>query len=110
MPELCSPFTQIPPGQSRQQRYFELADVYFSWHAEQFLLECMTLDGYADLDHKLRGGVRAFLEQEYEYRLRREKGYMISLDDTPTRVWNRMSLHHRLLEYPLLLRSKVRWR
>src|SRR5690606_31567890 len=26
------------PEQSKQQRYFRLADIYFSWHAEQFFL------------------------------------------------------------------------
>lgn len=93
------------PGQSRQQRYFELADAYYSWHTEQFFLECMTLKGFTDLDQDLRDSIYAFLRQEGQYRRKRE--YMTSLDDSPTRVWNRMSLYHRLLEYPLLLRSKV---
>lgn len=93
------------PGQSRQQRYFELADMYFSWHTEQFMLECMTREGFAGLDQEHRDAIQEFLQQEYQYR--REREYMVSLNDTPTRVWNRISLYHRLLEYPLLLRSKV---
>lgn len=93
------------PGQSSQKRYFRLADIYFSWHAEQFLLECMTLEGFADLEQELRDAVREFLLEEYRYR--RELEYLSSFQGTPTRIWNRMNLYHRLLEYPVLLRSQV---
>jgi hypothetical protein len=93
------------PEQSSQRRYFRLVDVYFSWHAEQFLLECMTLGGFAELDQELRDSIEEFLEQEYRHR--REMGYLNDFRGTPTRLWNRMSLYLRLLEYPVVLRSKV---
>lgn len=93
------------PGQSKQQRYFQLADIYFSWHAEQFLLECMTLEGFADLDDELKDAIQEFLQQEYRHR--RKQGYVKVFQGAPTRIWNRMNLYHRLLEYPVVLRSKV---
>lgn len=93
------------PEQRNQRRYFRQLDIYFSWHAEQFLLECMTLDGYADLAPELIAGIQEFLQQEYRHR--REHEYLSDFRGDPTRVWNRMSLYHRLLEYPVLLRSKV---
>lgn len=93
------------PEHSKQQRYFRLADIYFSWHAEQFLLECMTMEGYTDLDQELKDTIQEFLQQEYKHR--REHGYLNDFQGSPTRIWNRMSLYHRLLEYPVVLRSKV---
>ncbi|WP_372965661.1 hypothetical protein [Marinobacter sp.] len=93
------------PGKSSQQRYFRLADIYYSWHAEQFLLECITLDGYDDLAPELKESIADFLKQEYKHRHERE--YLSSFQGDPTRVWNRMGLYHRLLEYPVLLRPKV---
>lgn len=93
------------PEQSSHLRYFRLVDVYFSWHAEQFLLECMTMEGFSGLDQELRDAISEFLQQEYRYR--REKKYVPDFRGTPTRVWNRMSLYLRLLEFPVVLRSKV---
>ncbi|MGN5518128.1 hypothetical protein VF673_04475 [Halopseudomonas sp. Lyrl_26] len=93
------------PEQSGQQRYFRQMDIYFSWYAEQFLLECMTLEGYQELDSDLRESVREFLLEEY--RIRKEREYLADFHGKPTRVWNRMSLYHRLLEYPVLLRAKL---
>lgn len=93
------------PRQSKQQRYFRQLDIYFSWHAEQFLLESMTLEGYDELDLELRQGVQEFLRQERRYRA--ERDYLGDFQGTPTRVWNRMSLYHRLLEYPVMLRQKI---
>lgn len=96
---------KVTPAQSKQQRYFRLADIYFSWHAEQFFLECMTLDGFAELDQELRSAIQEFLQLEYDRR--REQEYLSDFRGSPNRIWNRMSLYHRLLEYPVLLRSKV---
>ena len=93
------------PKQSNQLRYFRQMDIYFSWHAEQFLLEIMTLEGFAELDDELKQAVTEFLRQELKYRKERE--YLSDFHGTPTRVWNRMGLYHRLLEYPVLLRAKV---
>lgn len=93
------------PEQSNQQRYFRQMDIYFSWYAEQFLLECMTHEGFAKLDEELKGAIAEFLRQEHKYRKERE--YLSDFRGSPTRVWNRMSLYHRLLEYPVLLRAKV---
>src|SRR5690554_499001 len=93
------------PEQSNQRRYFRQLDIYFSWHAEQFFLECMTLEGYSELDEELIAAIQEFLQQEYRHR--REREYLSDFHGSPTRVWNRMSLYHRLLEYPVLLRSKV---
>ncbi|KHO65331.1 hypothetical protein [Pseudomonas flexibilis] len=93
------------PKQSKQLRYFRQLDVYFSWLAEQFLLECMTLEGFAELDEELRQSVEDFLAQERRYR--RERDYLGDFQGTPTRVWNRMSLYQRLLEYPVVLRQKI---
>ena len=92
------------PAQTSQQRYFRQMDIYFSWYAEQFLLECMTLEGYQELDSEIRETVEEFLLEEY--RIRKDREYLTDFHGKPTRVWNRMSLYHRLLEYPVLLRSK----
>lgn len=93
------------PEKSGQQRYFRQMDIYFSWFVEQFLLECMTLQGYQELDSELRDTVNEFLLEEY--RIRKEREYLADFHGKPTRVWNRMSLYHRLLEYPVLLRAKL---
>ncbi len=93
------------PEQNSHVRYFRLVDVYFSWHAEQFLLEYMTMKGFSKLDQELQDSVREFLHQEYQYR--QEKKYQPDFRGTPTRLWNRMSLYLRLLEFPVVLRSKV---
>lgn len=105
---LCETYGQrlrrTVPEQSGQKRYFRQMDIYFSWFAEQFLLECMTLEGYQALEADLRAAVEAFLLEEY--RIRKEREYLTEFHGKPTRVWNRMSLYHRLLEYPVLLRAK----
>lgn len=93
------------PEQASQQRYFRQMDIYFSWYAEQFLLECMTLKGYAELDPELKQSIEAFLVSEYQRRQERE--YAGDFRGSPTRVWNRMSLYQRLLEYPVLLRARL---
>lgn len=94
------------PRQSNQLRYFRQMDIYFSWHAEQFLLESMTHAGFAELDEELKTAVAEFLRTERRYR--KERDYLGDFHGSPTRVWNRMQLYHRLLEYPVMLRSKVR--
>src|SRR5690606_38855870 len=96
---------KLEPQQERQQRYFRQMDIYFSWFAEQFFLECMTMEGFATLDEALRRSIVDFLEQEAI--LRRERDYLRDFQRTPTALWNRMSLYNRLLEYPVTLRSKV---
>lgn len=93
------------PQQNSQKNYFRNADIYFSWYAEQFLLESMTAEGFADVDQELKDGIQEFLQQEYRYR--DERNYLGEFDGAPTRIWNRMSLYLRLLEYPVLLRRKV---
>lgn len=93
------------PQQARQQRYFRQMDIYFSWYAEQFLLTCMTMEGYDELDIELKNAIETFLWGEYE--LRRERDYLSDFRGSPTRVWNRMSLYQRLLEYPVLLRLNI---
>jgi len=96
---------QSNPEQASQQRYFRQLDIYFSWYAEQFLLECMTLDGYAGLDPELKQSIETFLMGEY--RLRQDREYVGDFRGSPTRIWNRMSLYQRLLEYPVLLRAQL---
>lgn len=93
------------PEQTNQQRYFRHMDIYFSWYAEQFFLECMARPDFAEQKAKLREAIRDFLRQEHRYR--RERKYLSDLQGSPTRVWNRMSLYHRLLEYPVVLRTKL---
>src|SRR5690606_41289828 len=79
-----------------KQRYFRQMDIYLSWYAEQFLIECMTLEGYQELDSDLRESVREFLLEEY--RIRKEREYLADFHGKPTRGWNRMSMYHRWLE------------
>ncbi|MHB0765754.1 hypothetical protein ACYCFC_15445 [Stutzerimonas sp. NM35] len=93
------------PKGSKQSRYFRQLNIYFSWLAEQFLLESMTLEGYDALDDDLKLAVQEFLQQERRYRA--ERDYLGDFKGAPTRVWNRMSLYLRLLEYPVVLRQKI---
>lgn len=93
------------PAQSKQQRYYRLVDIYFSWLSEQFFLECMTREGWSELDQELQDAIREFLQQELQHRGKFK--YANDFHGNPTRVWNRMRLYRRLLEYPLLLRSEV---
>ncbi len=93
------------PQQGRQKRYFRQMDIYFSWFAEQFFLECMTLDSYAKLDEELKQSLADFLQQEKSHR--KTHDYVREFQGTPTALWNRMSLYNRLLEYPASLRSKI---
>lgn len=93
------------PEQSSQRRYFRQMDIYFSWHTEQFFLECMAMEGFAEQEEELKAAIREFLRKEHRHR--REQEYLNDLRGTPTRVWNRMHLYHRLLEYPVVLRAKV---
>ncbi|HTN31754.1 MAG TPA: hypothetical protein VL178_13155 [Pseudomonas sp.] len=93
------------PKQSKQSRYFRQLDIYYSWLAEQFVLESMTLDGFDELDEELKQSLQDFLRQEHRYR--RERDYLSDFQGAPTRVWNRMSLYQRLLEYPVVLRQKI---
>lgn len=93
------------PHQTSQKNYFRNADIYFSWYAEQFLLESMAAEGFADVDQEVKDGIQEFLQQEYRYR--DERNYLGEFEGAPTRIWNRMSLYLRLLEYPVLLRHKV---
>src|SRR5690606_3903696 len=93
------------PRQSKQQRYFRQLDIYFSWHAEQFLLGCRSLEGYYELGLELRQGVQEFLREERPYRA--ERNYLGECRGTPPRVWNGVSLYRRLREYPVMLRQKI---
>lgn len=96
---------ETPPPPGRQQRYFRQMDIYFSWFAEQFFLECMTLENFAALDEELKKNIADFLQQEEKRR--KEQDYVREFQGTPTALWNRMSLYNRLLEYPASLRSKI---
>lgn len=91
--------------QSSRKQYFRNADIYFSWYAEQFLLESMAMEGFSDIDQELKDGIQEFLQQEYRHR--KERDYLSEFQGAPTRIWNRMSMYLRLLEYPVLLRKKV---
>ncbi|MBY6033216.1 hypothetical protein [Marinobacter daepoensis] len=93
------------PEQSSQQRYYRLLDTCFSWNAEQFFLECMTLENYDALAPGLQASALEFLQQEALHR--KTQDYTSNFKGTPTRIWNRMRLYHRILEYPLLLRTRV---
>src|SRR5690606_40375629 len=53
----------------------------FSWYAEQFLLECMTLAGYEELDADLRESIEEFLLEEY--RIRKEREYLADFHGKP---------------------------
>jgi hypothetical protein len=59
---------QSMPQAAGQQRYFRQMDIYFSWYAEQFLLECMTLESYGELDAAQREAVTEFLRGEHRLR------------------------------------------
>ncbi len=96
---------ETQPTQNRQKRYLRQMDIYFSWFAEQFFLECMTLESYAGLDEELRQSIADFLQQEQAYR--KEHDYVHDFQGKPTALWNRMSLYDRLLEYPVSLRPKI---
>ncbi|WP_111642140.1 hypothetical protein [Marinimicrobium alkaliphilum] len=93
------------PQQGRQKRYFRQMDIYFSWFAEQFFLECMTLESYVTLDDEIKQSLTDFLQQEKSHR--KAHDYVRDFQGTPTALWNRMSLYNRLLEYPASLRSKI---
>lgn len=93
------------PQQDKQKRYFRQMDIYFSWFAEQFFLECMTLESFASLDNELKQNIADFLQQEEQRR--KERDYVREFEGEPTALWNRMSLYNRLLEYPASLRSKI---
>lgn len=93
------------PQQGRQQRYFRQMDIYFSWFAEQFFLECMTRENFATLDEQLKQTISDFLKQEEAHR--KAQDYSREFQGTPTALWNRMSLYNKLLEYPASLRPKV---
>src|SRR5690606_7376758 len=93
------------PEQSSQQRYFRHLDIYFSWHAEQFFLECMAQEEFAQQEEELQEAIRAFLHKEHRHR--REQEYLSDLQGNTTRVWKRMSRYPRVVEYPVVLRTKV---
>lgn len=93
------------PQQEKQKRYFRQLDIYFSWFAEQFFLECMSMEIYNELDPELRQNIAEFLQQEAIHR--KEQDYVRDFQGTPTALWNRMGLYNRLLEYPASLRSKI---
>jgi hypothetical protein len=93
------------PQQDKQSRYFRQMDIYFSWFAEQFFLECMTLKEFPALNEELRQAIADFLQQEAM--IRKERDYVREFQGSPTALWNRMSLYNRLLEYPVTPRSKI---
>lgn len=96
---------ETQPSRDRQKRYLRQMDIYFSWFAEQFFLECMTRESFSELDEALRQSITDFLQQERTHR--KEQDYLRDFQGTPTALWNRMSLYDRLLEYPISLRPKV---
>jgi hypothetical protein len=93
------------PQKDRQKRYFRQMDIYFSWFAEQFFLECMTRENFSDLDEELKDNIASFLQQEKKHR--KAQDYVREFQGEPTALWNRMNLYNRLLEYPASLRSKI---
>lgn len=93
------------PQQSSQLRYFRQMDIYFSWHTEQFLLQHLSAEQSASVSSEVRQAISEFLTQEHKYR--QEKKYLNEFHGSATRVWNRMNLYHRLLEYPVMLRAKI---
>jgi len=94
---------EIEPQHRRQKRYFRQMDIYFSWFAEQFFLECMNLENYVALEEELRQNIADFLQQEQQHRAEQDYGH--EFRGTPSSLWNRMSVYNRLLEYPASLRA-----
>lgn len=89
----------------KKDRYFRHLDVYFSWYAEQWFLRAMTLPGWEALAAGTRQPVLDFLAEE---RTRRSANkYEPEYEGDPVKVWNRMRLYSKLIEYPVLLRPRV---
>lgn len=101
---------QSPPENKAQQSYFRRMDIFFSWYSEQFFLECLSKAKHADIGHRERDCVRTYLDTERRYRKR--QGYLNEFQGSPTRIWNRMAMYQRLLQYPVVmkLRTTELWR
>ncbi|OOG22686.1 hypothetical protein B1C78_14640 [Thioalkalivibrio denitrificans] len=80
-------------------------DIYFSWYSEQFFLECASKAKYSDVGQLDSERVRAYLDAERQYRER--KGYLADLRGSPTQVWNRMAMYHKLLQYPVVMKTRT---
>ncbi|MCH8542609.1 MAG: hypothetical protein LAT61_03455 [Alcanivorax sp.] len=91
--------------EDKKDRYFRHLDVYFSWYAEQWFLQAMTSEGYSALAQEIRDEVLAFLTQEQDWRTSRK--YQADYEGDPVKIWNRMRLYSKLIEYPVSLRPQM---
>lgn len=96
---------QSPPENKAQQSYFRRMEIYFSWYSEQFFLECMSKVKYGDVGQPDRERVQTYLDSERRYRER--QGYLGDLQGSPNQVWNRMAMYHRMLQYPVVMKTRT---
>ncbi len=96
---------QSPPESKAQLSYFRRMDIYFSWYAEQFFLECASKVQVGDVGQPYRERVRAYLDAERQYRAR--QGYLADFRGSPTQVWNRMAMYHKLLQYSVVAKTRT---
>jgi len=96
---------QSPPESTAQQSYFRRIEIYFSWYSEQFFLECMSKTKYDDVGELDRERVQTYLDSESLYRER--QGYLVEFQGSPTQVWNRMAMYQRMLQYPVVMKTRT---
>ncbi|WP_231364677.1 hypothetical protein [Thioalkalivibrio sp. ALRh] len=96
---------QFPPESKAQLSYFRRMDIYFSWYSEQFFLECASKPQFSNLGEPYSGRVRAYLAAERQYRER--QGYLADFRGSPTQVWHRMALYHKLLEHSVVTKTRT---
>ena len=92
----------------KKARYYRNLDVYFSWYLEQWFLWAMTLDSYAEYaetDAALHQEVLGLLVQEQDWRQSRK--YHSEYEGDAVKIWNRMRLYSKLIDYPVLLRPRI---
>lgn len=105
---LLKKLRRYSPPDKKLSSFFENADNYLSWHAEQSFLKLLSKGPKSSEFSTEREFLLSFCRQESAYRIANEYNSHVTLDD-PNRITNKMRLLQRLIEYGVVFKKQTRY-
>lgn len=103
---LLKKLRRYTPPDNTLKPYYQNADNYLSWHAEQGFLKLLAKGPKSSEYSNEREALRQFCKDENAYRSEQNYNSQVTLDD-PNRITNKMRLLQRLIEYGVVFNKQT---
>ncbi len=104
---LIKKLRRYTPPDKKLSSFYENADNYLSWHAEQSFLKLLAKGPKSSDFTQERERLFNFCREENQYRADKKYNSQVTLDD-PNRITNKMRLLQRLIEYGVVFKKQTR--